>query len=341
MALEVLRWLLFNGDEQRPRAGWRVLGQAVVLLLMLVVAGPVLFAVLPWLDAGDLAGVGAEELLLLGPAVLAPLFLLLLACTIASVWLAARLLDRRPLTEFGLRLDRLWWRELGLGAALGAGLMLVVFVFQVAVGWVDVTATATDPASGPVGWLLLGALVQFGAIGVYEEVLTRGYQLTNFSQGLRGLLGPRLALLGGWLIAGVLFGLLHLVNPGATKLSTLNIVVAGLFLGLGYLVTGRLGLPIGLHVSWNFFQGPVFGFPVSGISPGETTLFEITQGGPELLTGGAFGPEGGLIGLLALIAGSAVLLWWARRQPDDTGLRLGISEAPEPTRPRGRHRLPG
>ena len=87
-----------------------------------------------------------------------------------------------------------------------------------------------------------------------------------------------------------------------------NIVAAGLMLGLPYLLTGKLGLSIGLHIGWNLFQGNVFGFPVSGFEPSGATVFAIEQAGPPILTGGAFGPEGGLLGLLVIGAICGIIL---------------------------------
>ena len=91
-----------------------------------------------------------------------------------------------------------------------------------------------------------------------------------------------------------------------------NLMVAGLFLGLGLVLTGRLGLPIGLHISWNFFQGNVFGFPVSGNDYAAATFLAIRQGGPDLWTGGAFGPEAGLIGIGAILLGCGLTVLWVR-----------------------------
>jgi hypothetical protein len=102
-------------------------------------------------------------------------------------------------------------------------------------------------------------------------------------------------------------------NPNATWISTSALMLAGLFLGLGYILTGSLALPIGLHLTWNFFQGSIFGFPVSGIAFNVATLIAIKQEGPVVWTGGAFGPEAGLLGIVAIVIGCALIVWWVQR----------------------------
>jgi membrane protease YdiL (CAAX protease family) len=124
------------------------------------------------------------------------------------------------------------------------------------------------------------------------------------------------AMLTAWIVSSSLFGLLHIFNPNATWYTTLALMIAGLFLGLGFLLTGSLALPIGLHISWNFVQGNVFGFPVSGNQYQSATFFAIEQHGPVLWTGGAFGPEAGLVGLLAIFLGCGLTIWWVRWQGD-------------------------
>ena len=116
-------------------------------------------------------------------------------------------------------------------------------------------------------------------MGVYEELVFRGYQLRNMAEGLNQPgLSPRAAVLAAWVLSSLLFGVLHALNPNAGVMSTVNIVLAGLMLGAGYLLTGELAVPIGLHVAWNFFQGNVFGFPVSGLTPIGATFISTQQG---------------------------------------------------------------
>jgi hypothetical protein len=143
-------------------------------------------------------------------------------------------------------------------------------------------------------------------------MLSRGYHLLNLAEGLNlPNISPTNALLVAWLLSSSLFGVLHAFNPNATAISTFNLMVAGLFLGLGFVLTRSLAIPIGLHITWNFFQGNVFGFPVSGTNAG-ATFIAVQQGGPDLLTGGAFGPEAGLIGLAAIALGTALTVGYVR-----------------------------
>ncbi|NJL33875.1 MAG: hypothetical protein HC893_08460 [Chloroflexaceae bacterium] len=117
-----------------------------------------------------------------------------------------------------------------------------------------------------------------------------------------------------------------------------------MFLGLGYVLTGQLAISIGLHITWNFFQGTVFGFPVSGQDFTRVGVFSIEQGGPPLWTGGAFGPEAGLMGLLTIALGSALTVGWCAGAPDRTGYSLPWRpippSPPQPSQDKGAGREP-
>lgn len=314
----------WNPEQRRLRAAWRLLIQGILFLLIALAASVTLGFVLGiWMVVSG-AGLPTTperlgQLMSLPLARLASLGVL--GAAWLSVWLAGRFLDRRRFADFGFHLSPGWWLDLGFGLALGAVLMAGVFLLEWALGWVSVTGLFQAGSSG-VPFLpgLLLALASFVAVGIYEELLSRGYQLRNLAEGLNWrFLGPRGGLIAAWALSSVVFGALHIGNPNATAVSTLNLILTGLFLGLGYVLTGELAIPIGVHITWNLFQGNVFGFPVSGAQAGATVI-EIAQRGPALWTGGAFGPEAGLVGILALIVGSALIVAWVRWRRGEVGL---------------------
>jgi membrane protease YdiL (CAAX protease family) len=166
----------------------------------------------------------------------------------------------------------------------------------------------------PFWFALLYPLVKAVCVGVYEEAISRGYHLTNLMEGLSGIIGKGEtgASVSAIVLSSAIFGLLHMRNPNATLMSTLSITLNGSMLGTAFVLTRQLGMPIGLHMSWNLAQGWLFGFPVSG-DPEISTILQTLQSGPEWLTGGSFGPEGGMLGLGASAAGILLLIALRRK----------------------------
>ena len=137
-----------------------------------------------------------------------------------------------------------------------------------------------------------------------EELIYRGYIMQSLASGFN--------LTWGILISSIYFGIEHLSNPNSNGMAVAGIFLAGLFLAYGFLRTGQLWLPIGLHLGWNFFESAVFGFPVSGYDrPG---LFHISVSGPEFWTGGAFGPEAGFIILPITLLGAVLIYLYTRHR---------------------------
>lgn len=300
-------WPIWNSSERRLRAGWRLL-----IHLILWVFTPALLDKALGGTLARLLDAAISDFVVPGNRV--ALSGLTLAATLASTWFAARYLDRRPLCALGLQMDSAWWLDLAFGLGLGAALMTLVFVAEYALGWVTVLRTfSVEPLGMPFSVAILAPAAVFVVVGISEEILSRGYQTRNMAEGLNfGGRHPVAALVAAWAVSSLLFGMLHVFNPNSTWISTLNLMLAGMFLGLGLILTGRLGLPIGLHITWNFFQGNVFGFPVSGNDFTSATFLAIRQGGPQLWTGGAFGPEAGLIGIAAILLGSLLIVLWVR-----------------------------
>jgi len=308
---------LFVNAEDRLRAGWRLLFQFLLNDAGISLLGFVL------LSAGALPGGAGSPpppyLLYTGAALVAT----------ASVWFCGRSLDGRPFSGFGLRLDRAWWSDLGFGLVLGASLMTGIFLLQLAAGWVTVTGSFVTTNGGAFFPAILAPVVLFVCVGFYEELVSRGYQLTNLAEGLNGVgVGPGDAIVLAWILSSSLFAVLHLYNPNASALGTLNIFLAGMMLGTGYVLTGQLAIPIGLHVTWNLFQGNVFGFPVSGLDLTGATFIATRQAGPTLLTGGPFGPEAGLIAPAAMAVGVGLIALRVRHRTGKLGLHPPLAESP-------------
>jgi uncharacterized protein len=334
--MQLVKRVFWNREERRLRTFWRLLLQLILFLVMtLVIGGAIGVLGAAWLlirgstSLEQLLDPGFLQPLLAGSPVITLVSLLVTALSATlSIWAAGRLLDRRRFAGFGFHFDRNWWLDFGFGLALGAVLMLLIFLVQLAAGWVTVTGTwvVREPGAGFLPAILM-PFVSFLAVGFYEELFSRGYQLQNLAEGL-GALGPRGAILVATLLSSAVFGLLHATNPNASLVSTLNLVIAGIFLATGYVLTGELAIPIGLHITWNFVQGNVFGFPVSGTDFSSATIVAVQQSGPALWTGGAFGPEAGLLGLGAILLGILLTVLWIRWRRGAAGLHLPLAEPP-------------
>lgn len=281
-----LKNVFFSPDETRLRAGWRLVIHTVGYNLLLVcitipLTIPILFLEIP-LDN-----------LLLNQAIA------LFAIT-PSVFLARRFLDKRSLVSLGLKPDIWAVLDLFAGIVITFFMMGMIYLIEWKMGWLtfDGFAWETDDITTLLGGTL-GMLAVFILVGWNEELLFRGYRMQNLSNGLN--------LFWGILLSSLWFGIAHLLNPNseAKIFVAVGILLAGVFLAYGYLTTKQLWLPIGLHIGWNFFEGVGFGFPVSGLDIYHLT--RITVNGPELWTGGAFGPEAGLVLLPGLLLGTILV----------------------------------
>ncbi|MDS0260013.1 CPBP family intramembrane metalloprotease [Haloarcula sp. S1CR25-12] len=303
-----VRGYLVNPAEKRLRAPWRI----SLWVFLFAFAGVLITAVnltLPMASrSGPLAALYA----------MARQVGLILAAVAAGVGIGY-LLDRRSLADYGLSVDGQWWRDAGFGVALGFALPTAVLLAQLAVGFTTITgALPTGPSdtfyfAGTGAVLRLALLVPFFVVQAStEEIIVRGYLLTNLAEGAAGLIGKAASTVAATVLTGALFGVLHWTNPNATLLSVGNITLYGLLLGACYVLTGRLGIACGFHVAWNYTLA-LWDFPVSGLDVGVALVGTRTTG-PELVTGGGFGPEGGLVALPILALGSGALYWWVRRE---------------------------
>jgi membrane protease YdiL (CAAX protease family) len=229
-------------------------------------------------------------------ALSAPLVALVVGPGLAALvlWLYSwfvRRFEQRPVDELA-RPHAL--RQVLGGATGGLALALAAIVTIALLGGYQITGWGT----------VAGALTVLGmmcAVAVVEEVVFRGVILRL----LQRRYGTWIALAA----SAMLFGLLHLLNPGATLWGAVAIAVeAGLMLGAAFVATGSLWLPIGLHLGWNVALAGIFGTVTSGSDVQGALLAAVTTG-PTWLTGGEFGPEASLIAVvLCSIVTTALLV---------------------------------
>ena len=219
-----------------------------------------------------------------------------------------RWLDKRSFESLGLKLDQRTLLDILAGIGITFVQMGFIYIVMLGLGWLTFEGFAWqfDPIS-VVLTSVLTFFVVFIFVGWNEELLSRGYHLQTIASGIN--------LFWGVVISSAVFGLLHLGNPNATWVSAAGIFFAGVYLAYGYIRTRQLWLSIGLHIGWNFFEGVVFGFPVSGL--GHLRVDRINVHGPELWTGGAFGPEAGLIVLPGQMWQSRLALITAKPTPKE------------------------
>ncbi|MDX1671029.1 MAG: type II CAAX endopeptidase family protein [Balneolaceae bacterium] len=297
--------ILVNHDEDRIRAGWRLLIQLFLFITisLLVILS---FELLPFEPPQYLR----QSSIFIGG--------------VASVWLTAVFVDKRRFLSLGIRPDAVNWKDFAAGNLIAATSMGIIFVVEWSAGWIEITGFGWQRSlQWPFVVISLGYLMSMTLVGFNEELVFRGYQIKNLTEGLRGRhFTVQQAILISIMVSSVLFGLAHMGNPNATAVSTVNIMGAGIVLALPYVVTGRLGLSVGIHLSWNFFQGGVFGFPVSGM-PFRASVIQIDQLGPRILTGAQFGPEAGLMGIIGLLLVVGGCYWYSRM----SGLTIRIDES--------------
>lgn len=222
------------------------------------------------------------------------------------LWAWLKWYEKRPFWTMGLE-----WR--GAGFKYGRGLLLGLAMFALSVGLPAALGfiTVEEGASQPQGvGALAGVLLIFlgwTVQGPAEELLTRGWLLP--------VIGARHKPLWGILISAVVFAVYHSLNPNLSPIAFLNLFLFGLFTAFYVLYEGSLWGVFGIHAAWNWAQGNLFGLEVSGLPAAGGSLFNLMEIGPDVVTGGPFGPEGGLAVTAVLIV-STLVVWWAGQRRD-------------------------
>jgi membrane protease YdiL (CAAX protease family) len=212
-----------------------------------------------------------------------------LVISVALVYLFRKRIDKKSFKSIGLDVSKLY-PDAVVGAFLGIFLVsaasLLIFYLG-GIEWIDIVPNMRELFTAGVVLLM---------ISFSEEIVFRGYVLRNMMKSFN----KWLALL----ISALLFTLVHASNPGVPWAGLLNTFIGGLLIGITYINTRSLWLPILFHFTWNFMQGPIVGFHVSGISFNSLLILETK--GNSLVSGGDYGLEASLVGSFFLLAAFSV-----------------------------------
>ncbi len=286
----------------------------------------VAFSVAAYLICGDVAYTLEGEHTLRFELVFRTMLALLLFGLYFWLLTVADQVESNQISSLGLPVRVGWLRQFFGGCLFGVAMtvLAVVPVFL----WADISLRVRSDLRTLPRVLVVLLVLLLGSLA--EELMFRGYPFQRLAEAI----GPLAAIA----VFSVLFGSVHLLNPGASVWGVINTVAIGVLLSIAYLRTRALWLPWGIHLGWNMALGLLFGLPVSGLR-----IFNVvvrsTATGPKWLTGGSYGVEAGITGATAVVAGLFVIWRWPLR-------RLGASlahpvllcEANEPEHP---PRLPG
>jgi len=246
--------------------------------------------------------------------------MMLLAAALGSGYFCARLLEGLPWRSLGVTFSVPWLRDFLVGTVVGILSLAIAVGIATAAGGLRFSVSSKEVLGATISSVLATAAL-FVVAALAEEAMFRGYALQTLSRA-------QLAWLGVFLTS-VPFAMVHLWNPNVVPGVTFgNTALAGIWLGIAYLRTRSLWLPLGVHWSWNWAMGSFFGLPVSGINLVSHPALLGKDLGPAWITGGSYGIEGGAACTIALIV-SSIFLWRTRlvsSTPDQ--LKLTSEENP-------------
>lgn len=238
--------------------------------------------------------------------------LIYLFCSLAScifviilVILRVKFIEKRNLSELKLRKENIIYNYVK-GFLIGLLLMsIVVCILGISGSLIMEKYPVQKIGSGAlfnvaiisIGWMIQGAS---------EEILTRGW--------LMRVLQERYSAKTAIITSSVFFGALHLLNPNVGLIAILNIILVGFLFSLYVIKTDDLWGACAMHSAWNLAQGNIYGFEVSGIDVRVGTLMDMNLFGNEMVTGGAFGPEAGIVTTVVLIAAILGLLYFNKNR---------------------------
>lgn len=258
---------VFYAKSNRLRVVWRIL---IFIFILLLTLSPLLL-----INNSNLQFTGALIILLTG------------------LYLNSKYLDKRDFSQYGLILRKTFFTDLLVGVLIGVFSVFLILLIGETTGILFVSEFIELPET----ILLLAFAYKMLLVSTLEETFFRGYLFTNFFDGLKSKhLSQSQALIISIMLSSTIFGIAHFSNNNSSLLSMALLTINGIVWCIPFVITKNLGLSIGLHMAWNFTQTQL-GFTMSG-NQSLKSIYKIENIGSDILTGGTYGPEAGIIGLI-------------------------------------------
>lgn len=296
---------IFKNADNQTRSGWKIgllfiafLITTMVLSMIFTIAyGMVIAAMHPEFTGNQAKLMAYMEQQFSGAGNLLGAFLHLIQCISLILWVILfwKLWDKGKVREIGFTNIKSSWKDLSVGLLIGAVSFSVVAFILLATKSVAMVNSFGMPKFSKA---LIVELVIFIFVGINEELFCRGYCMTVLKQTKKA-----------WapiIISAIIFSAMHSGNGGISLLAYINLFLFGIFMGYLFMKTKNIWMCIGYHITWNYFQGDIFGFLVSGTTT--DSIYSIKVLSPNIINGGSFGPEGGLI-VTALLVISILLVY--------------------------------
>lgn len=229
------------------------------------------------------------------------------------VFVRLRYIEKRPISTIGFGKED-FLKKYTNGFFIGFIMMSIVVLILFILGYISIEENPTQPvgisALGGVMFILIGWIIQ----GATEEIVTRGW--------LMNVLAARYNKGFALIFSSSIFGIMHLFNPDVNYIAVINIILVGIFFGIYVMKTNDLWSVCGMHTAWNFTQGNIFGFEVSGINVCVSSVFDLNLVGNKFISGGSFGPEAGIIATTVLISSILILFLFDNKRYFNNELNL-------------------
>lgn len=286
--------IIYNSN-QKVRLIWRFLTFILVFILIKALLNTVLSI---FIDTGLIYEVLSRIIYCLS--------------VIFSLYFQIKYIDKSSFEKYGLKIEHKWIKEFTIGsfiAIIQLSLFFILMYFMNNLKIIDYFVTNSSEYMFLEGFI--AELIRQLSASVSEEIMFRSFLIYIIYEAFNRLRKiEKKNIILACIITSSLFGIVHLTNDGATIYSTINLSFDGMMICLPFLISGRLGMSIGMHFSWNIFQGAIFGFPNSGqIAKASILSSELQE---NIFTGGLFGPEGSILLLALDILAVVLIIYWKK-----------------------------